>query len=480
MTGVRGVRTIALAACVLVAVVLYAAPDGAPAAPTDVCGDLSPTEAACIGLQKLADGAANECRDLGLPESQCGLPLSQPVRKAAVAAYRGSWAHRAVAFQYRLGAALPLTEAQWLGTHNSFNTPQSGATPSHMDSNQQLTIPQQLDVDIRAIELDPHWVPRANPDGGEVIVCHGRGADQQNLGCTTEPPLAKLLGQIADWLNAHPKQVIALYLDNTFGPAIAYTRTVDALDSVLRGPGGRSLLYRPDPSELGGERGCQDLPLDTSRRDIRAAGAQVIVVGNCASGWGADVFAWDENHVESGDTSKYEPYPDCDATYGRSVYATELVRYYEDSTFVSAGVDPEETPAEFEANRLTPAHVASMTACGVNLFGFDQILPHDGRLEAAVWSWARGEPRRAHGRCAVQRPKHGRWRSRPCSLKRPAACRTKAGRWKLTRKPVTYRRAFAACRKLGAAFDKPRTGDDNSLLQAAGDGHGILLRYRSG
>jgi hypothetical protein len=469
-----------LAAAVLGAVAwAFAAPAPAPATgPSDVCGDLSPTEAACIGLEKLADGAANECRVLGLPESDCGLPLSHEVRKAAVGEYRSSWVHRTVAFQYRLGNRLPLTAAQWLGTHNSFNTPQSGATPSHLDSNQQLTIPQQLDIDIRAIEIDPHWVPRPNADGGEVIVCHGRGADQQNFGCTTEPPLTDVLGQIDSWLNAHPSQVIVLYLDNNFGPDIAYTRTVEALDSTLTGKDGSSLLYRPDPAELTGARGCEDLPLELSRKDIHKAGAQVIVVGNCAGGWAPDVFAWDQDHLESGDTSKYKPYPDCDATYSNRDYATQLIRYYEDSTFVSAGVDPEETPEEFDANRLTPDKVGWMASCGVNLFGFDQILPDDGRLRATIWSWAPNQPDAAVGQCTVQRPKYGRWRSRSCDVRRQAACRTAKGGWKLTPRTVTHRQAFAACGKLGATFDTPRSGDDNSLLHAAGARHGVLLRYR--
>ena len=34
-----------------------------------------------------------------------------------------------------------------------------------------------------------------------------------------------------------------------------------------------------------------------------------------------------------------------------------------------------ETPAQYEANSLTPAKVSAMIGCGVNLFGFDQILP---------------------------------------------------------------------------------------------------------
>src|SRR3712207_7384477 len=44
----------------------------------------------------------------------------------------------------------------------------------------------------------------------------------------------------------------------------------------------------------------------------------------------------------------------------------------------------------------------AMTDCGVNLFGFDQLLPSDGRIEATIWSWAKDEPRQPGG-CALQR-----------------------------------------------------------------------------
>src|SRR5205807_8469890 len=150
---------------------------------------------------------------------------------------------------------------------------------------------------------------------------------------------------------------------------------------------GSSLIYRPAASAIS-SRGCADLPLGTSLDQIRAGGRQVIIVANCESGWAADVFAWDRDHVESGSTPNFKPYPSCDATYSPQVYATNLVRYYEDSTFVSAATSPTETPSDYQANALTPTKVTWMTGCGVNLFGFDQLLPFDGRLPATVWSWA--------------------------------------------------------------------------------------------
>jgi hypothetical protein len=84
------------------------------------------------------------------------------------------------------------------------------------------------------------------------------------------------------------------------------------------------------------------------------------------------------------------------------------------------------------------------------------------------------------GQCAVQRPKHGRWRSRGCDSKHRAACRTASGRWKVTDRRVTYRQAIGACRALGASFDIPRTGDENSLLRRADGGHAAYLDYRRG
>jgi hypothetical protein len=84
--------------------------------------------------------------------------------------------------------------------------------------------------------------------------------------------------------------------------------------------------------------------------------------------------------------------------------------------------------------------------CGVDLLGFDQLLPGDGRLDAAVWSWAPGEPRLGGGRrCVVQRPADGRWEARRCSA------------------------------KLGKASPTPRTGYENEQLRIAAGGKPVLL-----
>jgi hypothetical protein len=443
------------------------------------CGSLSPSAAPCTGADKLAEAAAAECRRLGLPDSDCVLPLGHQVSSEIVQAYGSTWLHRAASFQYRLGHALPLLRAQWLGTHNSFNSVNGEPTASHTDSNQQLSLTQQLNIDMRALELDLHYVPSAAAGGSNaVVVCHGRGPDQANFGCTTEPQFSQVLPEIAGWLRAHPDEVLLLYLEDELGDPAGYTQTVSTLNSVLRRPDGSSLIYRPSPSEMT-SKGCANVPLGISRDDVRARGAQVLLVGNCRAGWASDVYSWDDSHVESGSTPDYRPFPACDKTYGRSVYDSKLVRYFEDSTFVATAIDPTMSPAQAEAQQLTPARVSSMSRCGVNLFGFDQILPHDGRIDATIWSWANGEPNSRGGRCGLQGA-DSRWVTLQCSARRQAVCRSPSGALVLTSQAVRWDHARSACRGAGASFDLPRTGYENSVLRQAAGSQGVWLRYRLG
>ncbi|TXL61313.1 hypothetical protein [Aeromicrobium terrae] len=445
----------------------------APPSPTAPCDALSPIAIPCILLNKVVDAVGAECRRVNIPDALCTLPLAHRVTQAARDAYLQSWAHQVAQFQYRLGDPLPLRDAQWIGTHNSFNSLADSFTVSHADSNQQLSLTQQLDIDVRSIELDLHFIPRLELLGARgVTVCHGQGPELGDLGCTFEPLFTKVLPKIAGWLNAHPDEVVLLYLEDEMKNAKAYPSVISTLDSVLKRPNGSSLIYRPKPADKAAN-GCAPMPLGVSRDDIRAAGAQVMLVGNCVPGWSADVFDWDTTHVESGSTSGYQPFPQCDATYGDDVYASQLVRYFEDTTLVSALLNPTRPPVDPEA--LTPKKVHSMTQCGVNLFGLDQILPEDGRIQATLWSWAPDEPKAGAGECTLQNA-DGRWVAAPCADPHPAACSDNGSTWTLT-EPVAFADASAACAGLGSEFSLPRAGDQNARLHAAAGASGAWIDY---
>ncbi|HEX6711899.1 MAG TPA: hypothetical protein VF066_00895 [Thermoleophilaceae bacterium] len=389
-----------------------------------------------------------------------GQAYADPGRfESAIQAYEKSWTHRALAFQYSLANDVGMTNAPWLGTHNSFNSiAQQGPALSTSDANQQLTLVDQLRMDMRSLELDVHWFPSARAGGQNApVVCHA-GAASDHDGCSTEPLLGPVLDQIAGWLRAHRTQVLLLYIEDHLSGG-GYPAGVAAIKQSLG-----SMVYGT------GSTSCTELPANLTRDDVLAAGAQVVIVANSGCGEGADwrslAFSW-RNHFEGG-PNDFLATPPCG--YKRSDYDTRLIRFYEDSTWLSTGVSAfsggEESPG------LTPEIVKAMVRCGVDLFGFDQLQPGDGRNEAAVWSWATGQP--GSGGCTEMRG-DGRWYSLSCRQKRPAACRRADDSWLVTGKAVTPAKASSACSAEGATFDTPRTGRDNDLLRQEAAGRRVLL-----
>src|SRR4051812_17246997 len=398
----RRERFVGMRRCLLALVLALAVPASAGADPL------------AHGLTQLQRDAANDCRFAGLCSDD-------------IAAYEAGHTHRTLAFQYALADGLPLRDAPWIGTHNSFNSAtEMGPTLSDSDPNQQLSLVDQLRLDVRGLELDVHWFLN------RPVVCHAEG---DFTGCSIEHTLDVELAKIDGWLARHPSQVILLYLEDHLGAQAGHDAGAKMIEDTI-GP----RVYRPS----GG--GCQELPLSLSRNTVRAAGKQVIIVGGCGVGAAYQelAFNWDK-HVETRPVG-FEGPPGCGPDFPRSVWDTTLVRYYEDSTFLTDGASYAGQSTRDDG--LTPATTAALVRCGVELLGFDQLLPDDGRLDAAVWSWAPGQPRAGVGHCVVQRPSDGRWEMRRCS------------------------------KKLGAAQPAPRTGYENEQLRAAAAGRPVLLSLR--
>src|SRR3954454_12397362 len=255
----------------------------------------------CRSLQALTAGAAAACRtplraapDATLPE-WCGLVDGRRVSEAQVAAYEQSWVHQALVLQRGLGRTAPLWEEQLPHTHNSFNAsaysvPLDGSRPSYyptltnQDPNQVYSMTDQLRMDVRALEVDLHWVasPYGSPAtrGYWVTMCHGDGEDPTgsnayvHVGCTDDRPLQDGLAELARWLKAHPHEVVLLYLENQLfsGATVASTRQAHSVAAGLIAGGLGRFVYRP-PSDLP-SGSCAPMPYDVSSADILAAGKQ--------------------------------------------------------------------------------------------------------------------------------------------------------------------------------------------------------------
>jgi hypothetical protein len=387
-----------------------------------------------LGATVLERDAAATCRHAAGP--------CQP--EADVAGWDQTWTHRALAFQYALAGDVGLVDAPWIGTHNSFNSiAEMGTTLSDTDANQQLSLLDQLAIDVRSLELDLHSF------AGRQVVCHARGADQAHAGCSIERTVGPVVSEIGGWLRDHRDQVLLLYLEDHLDGAADHDAATAAIRSALG-----DAIYTPPAGA-----GCTKLPLSLTRDDVVRAGKQVIVVSGCGEGaaWPGIAFDWSA-HVENGSPAAFKDFPDCGPDHTRAVYDSALVRYFEDSTWLSATVDGG------EPGGLTPAIAGAMARCGVDLLGMDQLLPHDGRLDALVWSWAQDEPRAGAGDCAVTGA-GGRWSAASC--RGPALLACHGASW------VVAPRCPAGTRPAA-----PRTGYENQLLKVAAAGRAVRLGLR--
>ena len=434
----------------LAAVAALAAPASAQA--QDVSDQCAPVSAqlettACQGVDVLERDARAVCRRYAAEECQ------PQTSRAAIEAFEGSWVSRALAYQHRLGDGVPLRNAPWFGTHNSFNSiAEMGPALSVMDSNQQLSLVEQLRVGVRSLELDLHWVPSAHAGGAFApVVCHAQGG----AGCTVEKPLATVLGPVAEWLRANDDQVLLLYLENQLGGETGSNAAAAAIEAQLG-----DLVYRPQ----GPAGQCVEVPLDATRHDVLAAGRQVLIVSNCGAGaaWRGLSFGWAE-HEET----RPRGFGDgCEADFDRATFDATLIRYYEDDTWLTAGASNVGAASRDDGIDATTA--AAMARCGVDLLGFDQLTAADARHEAVVWSWAEGESPAAA--CAVMRS-DGRWEGRPCGERRRFACRSAHGSVTVTGEALRGNKAPRGC-------GLPRTGWENEQVAAAAAGREVWLAVR--
>src|SRR4051812_33720493 len=205
-----------------------------------------------LGAEVVARDAAATCRSAGGP--------CQP--EANVSGWSDTWTHRALAFQYALGNGLGLRDAPWVGTHNSFNSiAEMGNTLSDTDSNQQLSLLDQLAIDVRGLELDLHSF------AGRQVVCHARGADEAHAGCSIERTVGPVVSEIGGWLRTHRDQGLLLYLEDNLDGAADHDAATAAIRSALG-----DAIYTPPAGAP-----CTKLPLSLTRDDVLRAGKQVII-----------------------------------------------------------------------------------------------------------------------------------------------------------------------------------------------------------
>jgi hypothetical protein len=473
------VSRVRFASCVATVVLAAALPAGAlggndlvEACYASPAGSLPGAEArACRTAEQFVKGFGRACR-FGLDPETCVTVDGRLISPALVDAYENTWTPRALALQRGIDDAEPLVNELWVHTHNSFNAEAYSPTVSGLDPNQIYALTDQLRMGIRAIEIDVHWAPSVDglpADGGMApIVCHGEvmaaGPARIHAGCTIEVHLRVRLAEVRAWLDRpeNADEVLMIYLENNMdGDPLAHQRASEAISATIG-----DLVYRPSGS------GCSPLPMEMSRTEIRASGKRVILTGNCGPGaWTSWVFERGPRWIESSSGGDYPDFPACVASERiPNDYDAKWIRFWEDSTWLSAMVD-----GSRYASELGAVEARRMARCGVDMIGFDQLQPFDPRLDAVVWSWAPNEP--GAGECA-DLGADARFHAGDCGASRSYSCVNGAGTWSVAGPAGAWSDGAAACSVAGATFSVPKNGYQNEQLKAAAGGTEVWLDYR--
>lgn len=104
----------------------------------------------------------------------------------------------------------PFDEVVYATSHNAM----SNAAEGWLASNQQVTVPDQLDAGIRSLMLDTwYW-------DGDIVLCHG-GEVLPGLGCdiTGQKPLDVGLAELTTYLDTHPNEVLSIIFESYISEA---------------------------------------------------------------------------------------------------------------------------------------------------------------------------------------------------------------------------------------------------------------------
>jgi hypothetical protein len=428
---------------------------------------------ACRTGDQFLRGFANGCRNLDL-KTPCATLDGRGTGVGHMATYAASWTHRALALQRGLDDDVALARSLLPHTHNSFNSSVYLPTVTNQDPNQIYSMRDQLNMDVRAIEMDIHWVPSAHGKATTlkraVVLCHGSEIIRVHVGCSTDRWFPDGLTELRQWLRQpeNANEVVLLYLENALDTRQGHDTAAKEIKDGLG-----DLVARPPANQR-----CAPLPTSTSPAQLRAQGHRVIIVGNCGPGaWGTWVHErgpranWFESGSGAGDD-----YPGitkgCAAERARAGGGHAIVRWFEDSTWVSAMADGRQ-------GALTTREAATMARCGATLIGFDQLTPEDPRLAAIVWSWAPGQPTASAGPQCAASTSDSRFYGVDCGQIHEFACTTGPDAWRVTSTAGPFAAGAAACAKEfpGSVFAVPANGWENSLMRTAAGFRAVWLNY---
>lgn len=370
------------------------------------------------------------------------------------------WLSFALKTQRVLQVNMTLDKVQMLAAHNAFNDRSDGYgiaddctwPPPYKTkcvdlANQEFSFTDQLDMGIRAIEIDPWWC------FGKIRMSHAH--DYAYLGCGPwDREFKDGIKEIADWKSRaeNRDEIVRLYLED----GESHTRSHDDL---VNGPIGEHLgamVLTPRDIEVyfGGK---WPTPFQ-----MQKLGKTVII--STANEYDHQGKFIHKGYWKEITTNKFHSYPNCTAVKN----FREPVRVYSDSTkYGPFWNGPTRTG--------TIMNYMDYLKCGVIYPAADQVNPQ--LISTAVFTWADNEPRVRFSRdsCVIIRADDKRWHVDDCASKKPFACLNEtASKWVISSQRASY--SSPQCPE-GFKFSIPRSAYEHHQLLDVLDNQDVWINF---
>jgi len=406
-------------------------------------------------VQSALVGALAGLANLSLAFS--GAPSVIATDNTAIANHQQSWEFKALSQQNRLDNAVPMSQGFNIMGHNAYNS-SAYSSLVHIDPNHKLTITELLDLGVRTIEMDYHWVWQTKdlPGGSALLMCH---AGDDDFGCSgLERYLKDGVNEVNNWIRKNPKEVVVLYFqDDAEGHDAELVSAVSAIDD---------LIYKQPAGEC---NNFSSMVQTTSEEDVLKANKQIVIMGSSCEGRGPWTgYSWNSIHnwVSGGGQSILDKSEaDCLADVSKQDGAH---RIWEDMTNLGRAFgDP--------GPKIDAALAAKAGRCGITALSLDMISIGDSRMKASIWSWAENEPSGGDSQnCAFVRD-NGRYYDGQCNNEGSYyVCSNGPTSWKVTNAYGDWSaNADAKCKsEFGSdySFSMPTNSQQNEWLKVAMNG----------
>jgi hypothetical protein len=397
-----------------------------------------------------------------------GAPSVAENDNTAIALHQQTWEYKALAQQNLLDNAVPISEGFRIMAHNAFNS-SAYSSIVHVDPNHGLSITEQLDIGVRYLELDAHWIHQSKdvPVGEALLLCH---AQSTHFGCSgLERYLKDGIVEINDWLRKNPREVLGIMIQNESEGH--FSEMTDAFASI------HDLIYKAAPRSSA--QSTYDIVKTLTEETILKAGKQVFIMGMPSSAGSFTQYSHSGSFSGMGDPKDFAKVDEAACVADVSRQKTHH-RLFDDGTIIGKLADG--------GGRIDDAMASKAGRCGASVLAPDHLTIGDSRVKAAIWSWAENYPSGSSAtyNCAYH-GSDGLFRDSNCSDDGHYACKIVGGtQWKVSTHSGlenSVEAGQAACQAMGSKwhFAVPTNSQQNEWLKQAktAAGHSyVWLNYR--